>query len=48
MRIAILTFEGCNELDSFIASARLNRTKAERVTRARAAVMQYLPEHAAA
>ena len=25
MRIAILTFEGFNELDSFIASAMLNR-----------------------
>ena len=27
MRIAVLTFEGFNELDSFIASARLNRVK---------------------
>src|SRR5215510_1428860 len=27
MRIAILTFEGFNELDSFIASAMLNRVK---------------------
>ena len=27
MRIAILTFEGFNELDSFIASAMLNRVR---------------------
>src|SRR5262245_46349365 len=27
MRIAIITFEGFNELDSFIASAMLNRVK---------------------
>ena len=27
MRIAVLTFEGFNELDSFIASAMLNRVK---------------------
>jgi len=27
MRIAIVTFEGFNELDSFIASAMLNRVK---------------------
>ena len=27
MRIAILTFEGFNELDSFIASAIINRVK---------------------
>ena len=27
MRIAVLTFEGFNELDSFVASAMLNRVK---------------------
>ena len=27
MRIAVLTFEGFNELDSFIAAAMLNRVK---------------------
>src|SRR5262249_37543550 len=30
MRIAVLTFEGFNELDSFVASAMLNRVKALR------------------
>jgi hypothetical protein len=32
MRIAVLTFEGFNELDSFIASAMLNRVKQPRLT----------------
>jgi hypothetical protein len=27
MRIAVVTFEGFNELDSFIASAMINRVK---------------------
>ena len=27
MRVAVLTFEGFNELDSFIASAMINRVK---------------------
>jgi hypothetical protein len=27
MRIAVLTFDGFNELDSFVASAILNRVK---------------------
>jgi hypothetical protein len=27
MRIAVLTFEGFNELDSFIAAAMLNRVR---------------------
>jgi hypothetical protein len=27
MRIAVLTFEGFNELDSFVASSMLNRVK---------------------
>jgi hypothetical protein len=31
MRIAILTFEGFNEIDSFIASAMLNRVKQPRL-----------------
>ena len=29
MRIAVLTFEGFNELDSFVASAMLNRVKSD-------------------
>ena len=29
MQIAVLTFEGFNELDSFIATAILNRMKAQ-------------------
>jgi transcriptional regulator GlxA family with amidase domain len=51
MRIAILTFEGFNELDSFIASAMLNRVKqpelralvvspAERVTSMNGVIVQ--------
>ena len=31
MRIAVLTFEGFNELDSFIASGMLNRVKKPRL-----------------
>jgi transcriptional regulator GlxA family with amidase domain len=34
MRIAVLTFEGFNELDSFIASAMLNRVKQPKLTAA--------------
>ncbi len=30
MKIAVLTFEGFNELDSFIASGRINRVKQPR------------------
>jgi hypothetical protein len=31
MRIAVLTFEGFNELDSFIAAAMINRVKEPRL-----------------